>query len=351
MGKLLHNRVNRRELKERLHNSTERRITLSYYKYVQLPDPAAFRDELYLAYKNLGVLGRIYVAREGVNAQLSVPENKFEAFKVVMLGWDFFQNMRLNIAVEDDGKSFFTLAIKVRDKIVADGIDDPAFNPSDTGTHLDAQNWNQLSGDPDTIVVDMRNHYESEVGHFERAITPDAVTFREELPLVADMLADKKDKNILMYCTGGIRCEKASAYLKYRGFKNVFQLDGGIIEYARQVQARGLQNKFLGKNFVFDERLGERISPDIIAQCHQCGSPADNHINCANDHCHILFIQCESCREKYEGCCSEKCRDFHRLPQEEQKERAKTEVFNGSRFGKGVYKAFRKSAQSLRSGE
>ena len=127
MGKLLHNRVNRRELKERLRQSDERRVTLSYYKYVQLPDPAAFRDDLYLAYKKLGVLGRIYVAAEGVNAQLSVPEQNFEAFKTAMDGWDFFRNLRLNIAVEDDGKSFFALIIKVREKIVADGIDDPAF--------------------------------------------------------------------------------------------------------------------------------------------------------------------------------------------------------------------------------
>ena len=347
MGIPLHNRVNRRELKARLQQSDERRITLSYYKYVNLPDPQAFRDDLYLAYKKLGVMGRIYVAREGVNAQISVPASQFEAFKAAMDRWDFFRNLRLNIAVEDEGKSFFTLTIKVRDKIVADGIDDPAFDPSDTGTHLNAENWNRLSDDPDTIVVDMRNHYESEVGHFENAVTPDVATFRDELPLVADLLADRKDRNILMYCTGGIRCEKASAYLKYRGFQNVFQLEGGIIEYTRQVKEKSLKNKFLGKNFVFDERLGERISADIIARCHQCGRPADTHVNCANNYCHILFIQCDECRVKYEGCCSEKCRDFYQLPAEEQKERARTEVFNGSKFGKGVYKAFRKSGQSL----
>ncbi len=351
MGKHLHNRVNRRELKERLRRSDEPRITLSYYKYVQLADPQQFRDELYVMYQNLGVLGRIYVAGEGVNAQISVPESGFEAFKAAMDEIPFFRNLRLNIAVDDDGKSFFTLIIKVRDKIVADGIDDPAFDPSQTGIHLDAEAWNRLSESPDTIVVDMRNHYESEVGHFESAITPDVATFREELPLVADMLADRKDKNILMYCTGGIRCEKASAYLKYRGFDNVFQLEGGIIEYARQVQAKSLKNKFLGKNFVFDERLGERIGPDVIAHCHQCGRPADSHTNCANDYCHILFIQCDECREKYEGCCSDKCRDFRQLPAEAQKERAKTEVFSGSSFGKGVYKAFRKSAHSLSAKE
>jgi len=350
MGKHLHNRVNRRELKERLRRSEEPRITLSYYKYVRLSDPQQFRDDMYVLYKNLGVLGRIYVAGEGVNAQISVPEANFEAFKTAMDGIPFFRNMRLNIAVDDDGKSFFTLIIKVRDKIVADGIDDPAFDPSQTGTHLDAEAWNHLSESPDTIVVDMRNHYESEVGHFENAVTPDVATFREELPLVADMLADRKDRNILMYCTGGIRCEKASAYLKYRGFKNVFQLEGGIIEYARQVRSKGLKNKFLGKNFVFDERLGERIGSEVIARCHQCGKSADTHTNCANDYCHILFIQCDECRAQYEGCCSEKCRDFRHLPAAGQKERAKTEVFNGSKFGKGVYKAFRKSAHSLKPG-
>ncbi len=343
----LYNRVNRRELKARMQQSTEPRVTLSYYKYVTLPNPQLFRDHLFSLYHQLGVLGRIYVAREGVNAQLSVPESNFEAFQTMMRGIEFFQDLRLNIAREDGGKSFFALNIKVRDKIVADGIDDPDFDPGQTGTHLQAEEWNQLSEDPKAIVVDMRNHYESEVGHFENALTPDVATFREELPLVADLLADKKDRKILMYCTGGIRCEKASAYLRYRGFEQVFQLDGGIIEYARQVQAKGLKNKFLGKNFVFDERLGERISPDVIAHCHQCGAPCDDHTNCANEHCHILFIQCADCRARYAGCCSDLCRDFSQLPAEAQKERAASITFNGSSFGKGRYKAFRRSSASL----
>jgi UPF0176 protein len=351
MTKHLHNRVNRQVLKQRIQENAEKRTTLSYYKYVQLADPYHFRDELYRLYSELGVLGRIYVAREGVNAQLSVPEANFESFRSVMDGFPFFQGLRLNIAVEDDGKSFFALIIKVRDKIVADGIDDEAFNPSDTGRHLDAEAWNRLSAEPDVVVVDMRNHYESEVGHFEGAITPDVATFREELPLVADLLSDRKDKKILMYCTGGIRCEKASAYLKYRGFENVFQLEGGIIEYTRQVRAHGLKSKFVGKNFVFDERLGERISNEVIAQCHQCGATCDDHVNCRNPHCHILFIQCDACREKYASCCSELCRSFMDLPEEDRRLKAPTMVFNGSKFGKGVYKAFRRSAHSLKEHE
>jgi UPF0176 protein len=344
---ILYNRVNRRELKARLQQDNVPRRTLSYYKYVNLPDPQAFRDELYARYMALGVLGRIYVAREGVNAQLSVPEANWVDFLALMDEYPFFRGLRLNIAVEADGKSFFALIIKVRDKIVADGIDDPTFNPSDTGTHLNAADFNTLTEDPNTIVVDMRNHYESEVGHFKGAITPDVATFREELPYVADLLADQKDKNIVMYCTGGIRCEKASAYLKYRGFDKVYQLEGGIIEYARQVEMQQLDNKFVGKNFVFDERLGERISPEVIAHCHQCGTSADTHVNCANVYCHILFIQCPDCGTQYEGCCSELCRDFNRLPEAEREAKAPTMTFNGSVFGKGEYKAYRKSGTLL----
>ena len=347
MSKHLFNRVNRRELKEQIAQSDEKRITLSFYKYIQLDDPHRFRDDLYRALDAVGTLGRIYVAKEGVNAQLSVPEEQFEAFKTALHQWEFFQGMRLNIAVDDDGKSFFALIIKVREKIVADGIDDPDFDSSNTGRHLSAAEFNALTDQPDTILVDMRNHYESEVGHFESAITPDVATFREELPFVAQMLEENKDKNIVMYCTGGIRCEKASAYMKYRGFDNVFQLEGGIIEYARQVEAQGLPNKFRGKNFVFDERLGERISDEVISHCHQCGAPCDDHTNCANDHCHILFIQCPECREKFQGCCTAHCADFHALPKEEQKLKAASMQFSGSKFGKGVYKAWRKSAQHL----
>ena len=137
--------------------------------------------------------------------------------------------------------------------------------------------------------------------------------------MAVDMMKDQKEKNIVMYCTGGIRCEKASAYMLHNGFKNVFHLEGGIINYARQAHDLGLESKFIGKNFVFDERLGERITEDIIAICHQCGKPADSHTNCVNSGCHLLFIQCEECAKQYEGCCSKECQDIIHLPEEEQK--------------------------------
>ncbi|UII30359.1 rhodanese-related sulfurtransferase [Fulvivirga ulvae] len=345
---ILHNRVDRRILKEKLKESNERRVTLSFYRYIQLPCPEEYRDQLFLELSKLDVFGRIYVAHEGVNAQISVPEEKFEDFKTYITNSSELSGVRLNIAVDDDGKSFFQLKIQVRNKIVADGLNDETFDVTDRGIHLSAEEFNKLANDPETVIVDMRNHYESEVGHFENAICPDVDTFRESLPIVEKMLEDKKDKNIVMYCTGGIRCEKASAYYKHKGFKNVFQLDGGIIEYAREVKSQGLENKFQGKNFVFDERLGERISDEIISTCHQCGQPCDDHTNCKNDGCHLLFIQCKECAEKHQGCCSAECNDIINLPEEEQKAIRKglnkgRQVFKKGRSEKLLFKSNAKS--------
>ena len=316
---VLHNRVSQAELKQRLLAETEPRTTISFYQYFPIDDPQAFRDELYKALNDIKVFGRIYVASEGINAQLSVPSGNFDALKTYLYSIPPLNNLRINIAVDDDGKSFWVLKIKVREKIVADGIEDPAFSMQNKGRYVDAETFNQLTEDSETIVVDMRNHYEYEVGHFEKAIEIPSDTFREQLPMAANMLNEKKDKNIIMYCTGGIRCEKASAYLLHRGFKNVYHLEGGIINYANQVKEKGLLNKFKGKNFVFDDRLGERITEEVIAKCHQCGQPADTHTNCVNSACHLLFIQCTKCAEKYEGCCSKECQDFIHLPEEEQR--------------------------------
>ncbi|MEO5998129.1 MAG: rhodanese-related sulfurtransferase, partial [Chitinophagaceae bacterium] len=224
---LLHNRISQKELKALLYQETTPRTTLSFYQYFHIEDPQQFRDELYKNLYALKVFGRIYVAKEGVNAQLSVPSENFDAFKNYLFSIEAFSRLRLNVAVDDDGKSFWVLKIKVRDKIVADGIDDQNFDMRNKGKYVDAQTFNKLTDDPDTIVVDMRNHYEFEVGHFEKAIKVPSDTFREQLPMAVDMLKDARDKNIIMYCTGGIRCEKASAYMVHHGFTNVFHLEGG----------------------------------------------------------------------------------------------------------------------------
>lgn len=315
----LYNTLSAEERAKLIDEAGKERLTLSFYAYAKIENPKQFRDDLFIAWNALDALGRIYVAHEGINAQMSVPADYFEEFRATLEEYDFMKGIRLNVAVEQDDYSFLKLTIKVRNKIVADGLNDETFDVTNKGVHLKAQAFNDMLANPDTIVVDFRNHYESEVGHFEGAITPDVENFRESLPIINEQLQDyKEDKNLLMYCTGGIRCEKASAYFKHQGFKNVYQLEGGIIEYTRQIKEDNIESKFIGKNFVFDQRLGERITDDVIAQCHQCGKPCDNHTNCANDACHLLFIQCDDCKAAMENTCSTECLETIHLPVEEQ---------------------------------
>jgi UPF0176 protein len=332
----LYNTLSAKERAALIEKAGKDRLTLSFYKYAKIENPQEFRDHLFLTWNALDVLGRIYVANEGINGQLSLPADNFVAFKNHLDTIDFLKGIRLNIAVEQDNMSFLKLKVKVREKIVADGLNDDTFDVTNKGVHLSAEEFNEMLENPNTVCVDMRNHYESEIGHFNGAVTPDVDTFRESLDIIeADLREHKEDKNLLMYCTGGIRCEKASAYYKHKGFKNVYQLEGGIIEYTRQVNNQGLENKFLGKNFVFDERRAEKISEDVIAQCHQCGNPFDVHTNCANDACHLLFIQCDSCKEEMNNCCSTNCQEIHALPYEEQKALRKGQGNSNDIFKKG----------------
>jgi UPF0176 protein len=332
----LYNRLSAKERANLIETAEKDRLTLSFYQYAQIGNPNLFRDYLFLNWNPMDILGRIYVSKEGINGQLSLPTERFEIFKKHLDQINFLKDIRLNIAVKQYNKSFLKLTIKVRDKIVADGLDDETFDVTKKGKHVNAEEFNSLLENVNTICVDMRNHYESEIGHFQDAVTPDVDTFRDSLPLIEKNLAPyKEEKNILMYCTGGIRCEKASAYFKHKGFKKVFQLEGGIIEYAKQIKAEGLENKFLGKNFVFDQRKGERISEEIISRCHQCGSPSDVHVNCYNQACHLLFIQCESCQEKMQTCCSSDCQEIINLPEEDQKSLRKGKYNSNKIFKKG----------------
>lgn len=325
----LRNRIDKNILKQRLKEETIARKTISFYRYVNIENPNQLRDELFKKWFELNCFGRIYLAKEGINAQMSVPENEWDSFVNYLYGIPYFTKVPFKHAVDGNGKSFYKLIVKVREKIVADGINDPTFDPSNTGKYLSAAEFNKAIEDENTIVIDMRNHYESEVGRFDKAFCPDADTFREELPLVIDHLKGQEDKKVLMYCTGGIRCEKASAYFKHNGFKDVNHLHGGIIQYAKEIKEQGLESKFRGINFVFDERIGERITDDVLSKCHQCGKPCDTHVNCKNDDCHLLFIQCGECAEKMNGCCTPACKDIISLPIEEQHALRKGRVKNG----------------------
>ncbi|UII77534.1 rhodanese-related sulfurtransferase [Flagellimonas sp. HMM57] len=332
----LYNTLSAKEREKLIEDAGKDRLTISFYKYAQIRNLEIFRNHLFIHWDELEVLGRIYVAHEGINAQLSVPADNFELFKKHLDSIVFLEKVRLNIAIEQDNKSFLKLKVKIREKIVADGLNDASFDVTNKGIHVGAEQFNELIEDPDTVLVDMRNHYESEIGHFKNAVTPDVDTFRDSLDIIEKDLAEHKDdKKLVMYCTGGIRCEKASAYYKHKGFKNVYQLEGGIIEYTRQVKAQSLENKFLGKNFVFDHRRGERISSDVISNCHQCGEPCDEHVNCANEACHLLFIQCEKCAEAMGDCCSSECKEVHQLPFEEQKRLRKGKKASNKIFKKG----------------
>lgn len=332
----LYNKLSAKERADLIDKAGKDRLTISFYQYYQIKNTQEFRDHLFINWNKIDVLGRIYVSDEGINAQLSVPAENFNEFKTHLDSIDFLENVRLNIAVEQDNKSFLKLKVKVRKKIVADGLTDSTFDVTDIGVHLKAKEFNEMLADPNTVCVDMRNHYESEIGHFDGAVTPDVDTFRDSLDIIENDLKDnKEDKNLLMYCTGGIRCEKASAYYKHKGFKNVFQLEGGIINYVRQVNNEGLENKFIGKNFVFDHRRSERISDDVVSNCHQCGASCDEHVNCDNEACHLLFIQCESCSDKMNTCCSDACKEIAALPFEEQKALRKGKGNSNKIFKKG----------------
>jgi UPF0176 protein len=336
---VLHNKIDASILKKQLLEETEPRITISFYSYLNIINPQEFRDFLYKNLFDLKVFGRIYVANEGINAQISVPKNNYEIFTTFLYRIEGLNGIRLNIAVDDDGKSFWVLKVKVRKQIVADGIEDDSFNMREKGKYVNAVQMNTMLENNEAIVIDMRNHYEFEVGRFDNAIEIPSDTFRQQLPMAVEMMKGNEDKNIIMYCTGGIRCEKASAYMLHNGFKNVYHLEGGIINYAQQVQEKKLPSKFIGKNFVFDNRLGERITNDIIAKCHQCGKPADTHTNCVNSGCHLLFIQCSDCAITYNGTCSVACKETIALPEEIQKEIRKgidkgQNIFNKARARK-----------------
>ena len=301
-----------------LEKETFKRITISFYKYTILENLPELRDDLYNNWNELGVLGRIYIAEEGINAQLSVPEHNWQDFVKNINSFPNFKEIPFKIAVEDDGRSFFKLTIKIRNQIVSDGLSINDYDVTNVGKHLTGSQWNAAINNGG-IIVDMRNHYESEIGKFTGAICPDVETFKEELPVVKDMLEGKEKEPILLYCIGGIRCEKTSAYLKHYGFEDVSQLHGGIIDYARQLnEDEDLENKFIGKNFVFDERRGERISDDVISQCHQCNEPCDTHVNCKNENCNLLFLQCPICQRKHNNCCSTECIEIASLPEEER---------------------------------
>ncbi len=301
-----------------VHAESFSRTSLSFYRYVKIEDAVHFRDELYENWSKLGVLGRIYVSQEGINAQLNVPDYNFDVFRAEVDSHPELKDVAFKIGLNENAPSFWKLAIKAKSFILADGLDANEYDVTNVGNHLSAKEFNDAI-DEGAVVVDMRNNYESDIGHFEGAICPDVSTFREELPVVLNELNGKEDQKVLLYCTGGIRCEKASAYLKHHGFNDVNQLHGGIIDYKHQVEQEGLESKYKGMNFVFDGRGSELVTEDILGKCYNCQREANTHVNCANQVCHILLIQCADCSQLLGGACSNACKERSLLPEDEQR--------------------------------
>jgi UPF0176 protein len=313
----LANHLSHEQALAKLALETVPRQTLSFYRYVIIEEPEKLRDELYIAWTELGMLGRVYVSREGINAQISLPKPNVEKFRTLIDASPYFANVPFKYAIEEPTIAFWKLAIKVKRQIVADNLPADTYDITNVGTHLNAVEFHEEMNNG-ALVVDMRNKYESDIGHFDGAVTPSSQTFGEELQEVMNTLADKKDEKILLYCTGGIRCEKASAFFKHNGFKDVNQLYGGIINYKHEIEEKGLESKFIGKNYVFDGRGAEKVTDDVIGKCFNCASPADSYTNCPNDMCHALFIQCVNCATALLGACSDECRAIVALPMDER---------------------------------
>jgi len=318
MGKeTLYNKKSKLELKKNIKEEQFARQTISFYKYLSLNNLDQLRDKIYKSWDSLNILGRVYVSKEGINAQISIPDNNINSFKDELKSEFNFGDLIFKTALEE-GTSFYKLVVKIKDEIVAYNIPKQEYNMNNVGKHLDYKEFNK-SIDEGAIVLDMRNYYEGEIGKFESAIIPDIERSQELLPEVKKLLDKHKKDKILLYCTGGIRCEKASSYLIYHGFSDVNQLNGGIIQYANDIKKNNVQSKFIGKNFVFDDRMSESVTEHVIGKCHICLKPSDSHTNCANEHCHILFIQCDHCREEFQNCCSKHCSKFILLPKEKRR--------------------------------
>lgn len=304
---VLFNRVERKKLIEMVRQEPFRRKIVSFYRYAPIEDPQTLRDELYKSWLELKVLGRIYVAREGMNAQMSVPEMNWEKFLETLSTYPFFKDIFINHASTESSYAFFKLDVRAREKIVVHRLREDPFHNSTPGKHLSPQEFHEMANDKNAIVVDARNSYECDIGHFENAFLPTSKTFSKILPELKEKLAPYKDKKIMMYCTGGIRCEIASAYLKKEGFQEIYQLQGGIIHYINEMQNSSTPSKYKGSVYVFDERMAEATNREKMGKCYQCDAAHSAHSNCGYIRCHGLIIQCPSCAEKYQNCCSVEC--------------------------------------------
>lgn len=308
---------------------------LSLYNYTPLEQAylPKLRQMLLKDWSALDVLGRIYISLEGINAQLTVPATNISAF--ARSAPSLFRHENLNfgqlIKREDVLKPFDKLDIRMREQIVRDGLEIGALDLQNSGHALPASEWHtrlqqrNASSDSSTLVLDVRNFYEHEIGRFDGATRIMVDTFRDTFDAVDEILENHKAEHdgrppseVMMYCTGGIRCEKVGAYLRqHKDISNVQKLKGGIVSYMKFLKDHEVHDSlFKGKNFVFDQRCvttqgspDEEVTPDVLGACFQCGEPCHQYTNCSNLMCHGLVLQCSACAEQFLGACSQRCKD------------------------------------------
>lgn len=288
-------------------------VVIAYYVIEEVQDPQKVIKSHKKFLETLDSKGRIYIGPQGVNAQISLAKKDLKVYLDYLKSEPLYQSAEIKMH-EDSEHRFAKLIVKYRKEIVALGED---VDFSKRGEYITPKQWKKKldAKSDDTIIIDVRNNYESEVGYFEGALKPDKRTFREFIEY-ADKLAtntkDKEKKTVLMYCTGGIRCEFYSPVMKERGFDNVFQLQGGVIAYGLQEGKK----HWKGKLFVFDDRLVVPISEgndETISHCKFCNTLSDLFYNCANMDCNDLFLSCKDCATKHKGCCSDQCIDAPRV--------------------------------------
>ncbi|MFS0728203.1 rhodanese-related sulfurtransferase [Paenibacillus sp. 1P07SE] len=281
---------------------------LLYYKYVHIEDHEVFAKEHLEYCKELGVKGRILVAEEGINGTLSGTVEQTDAYMAYMHAHPYFQDMVFKID-EHDGHAFKKLFVRPKKELVTLRYETPLDPNVTSGKRLSPKEFYEQLQRDDVIVVDGRNDYEYDLGHFRNAIRPTVESFREFPEWIRNNLKDAKDKTILTYCTGGIRCEKLTGVLISEGFSDVAQLEGGIVTYGKDPEVQG--RLFDGKMYVFDERISVRVNQtdeDItVGRCHHCDTPTDHYINCADDTCHLQHLVCDDCLEEHQSYCSDDC--------------------------------------------
>lgn len=276
---------------------------LLYYIYSPIENLVEYRDIHHQYCIDNHLLGRIIVASEGLNGTVSGLKEDCEKYMTWVKSDPRFAAVDFKVESHDE-IAFKKLYVRIKKEIVHSEL--PVDPTVKTGKHLEPAEFKQMLNDPDVVLVDMRSNYEHKVGKFKGAVTFDMENLRE-LPEHIDEIAHLKDKKIITYCTGGIKCEKASAYLLDNGFDNVYQLHGGIIKYGLE---EGGEN-FDGKCYVFDGRLVtdvNSVNPEIISTCHICGTLSDRMVNCANPECNEHLPICEKCGEEMEGACSDACK-------------------------------------------